>query len=116
MAEPDFNIGVMGMKLANGEVGTVLAGIAGSFISLRFLGPMPWWERLIVVVCGGVVTHYFTPLATHFLGLEKYPAEVGFVVGVFGMSFIYAGLALLSAFRANPLDWLRVVMHRQGKP
>lgn len=115
MADPDFNFGVMGMKVSGTEIGTILAGAMGSIITLRFLGPMPWYERLLLVIGGTLVTHYITPLAAHALSLQPFMQTIGFLVGLFGMAVIGAAFQVLSAIGANPLEWLRVVLSRPTK-
>ena len=117
MAEQPLNVGLWAAKLGSGELGTILAGFAGGLVTLRFLGPMPWWERLVLVAGGTVVTYYLTPLAVYILDLPvAFISPVGFLIGVFGMSAIGAALSTLSAYNANPLDWLRVVLHREKAP
>ena len=116
MADQPFNFGLWAAKIPNTELGTMLAGAGGSLITLRFLGPMPWYERLILVLGGTLITHYTTPLAIYWLNLTKYQNSIAFLIGVFGMSTVGALLQILSAIGANPFEWLRVVLNRVKTP
>lgn len=116
MADQPFNLGLWAAKVSNLDLGTLLAGFAGSLITLRFLGPMPWYERLILVCGGAVITYYTTPLVLYWSNLVKYQNSIAFLIGVFGMSAIGAGLQFLSAIGANPLELLRVILNRAKAP
>lgn len=110
MSEPDYNLGIMGIKWSSQEIGTLLSGAAGSLIYMRFLGKMPWYERLTLIVFGAVVSYYIGPWATVVLDMQKFAGMIGFLTGVFGMATLNAGLSILSAIGANPLEWLRVAL------
>lgn len=120
MADHQNYAGLLGIKVNGTEMGTILAGVAGSLITLRFLGPLPWYERIIVVLSGAAASYWMTPLAAYALSIG--PTETGvrdslsFLIGSCGMAMLYAVLVTLSAYNANPLDWLRVILHKAKAP
>lgn len=84
------------------------AGFFGSVISLRFMGPMPWYERLFLLICGCVSSQYLTPGFQSFFGFYDAPYFVVFLAGAFGMSFMSAVVQLAR----NPAELLRIILNR----
>ena len=69
------------------SLGNLVAGIAGAFVSLRFVqGTLP--ERLTMAVGGAVLSYYATPPAASWLGMASAEGLVGFLVGLFGMAIV----------------------------
>jgi len=63
------------------------AGIAGSFVSLRFLSGTP--AQLLMLAVGGTSLSYFasTPAAI-WLNMQNAEGMVGFLIGMFGMAIL----------------------------
>lgn len=85
-----------------GEIGTTVAGAAGSVASLKFI-PGRWYEKLGMVVGGAVAARYLTyPLIDVFglLHRETDEAALAFLIGLFGMAVankLFEALAALNS-------------------
>jgi hypothetical protein len=116
MTDQPASLGLVASKLNGTEFGTILAGFAGSMVTLRFLGSMPWYERILVMIGSVCITYYVTPLAVWGLSVDPHQTGVrdgiACFVGMFGISAIQAAMTTLSAYNANPLDWLRMLLRR----
>lgn len=109
MSQPDFEIGMWGVKFSGTEIGMAVAGFLGSVVSLQFMGPKPWYERLFILFCGTISAQYLTPLVQKFLDFNDAPYAVVFLVGALGMSFMSAAIQLAK----NPSELLRILLNRQ---
>lgn len=112
MPQPDIELGLIGAKIS-AEIGIAMAGFLGSVVSLKFLGPMPWYERVFLVGCGALCAQYLTPVAQEALGFSTAPHSISFIIGALGMSFMSATIKAMQNFGANPLDWLKTIFSRK---
>lgn len=62
---------------------TKLAGLAGAAVSLNFIKGT-WPERLTMALGGFLLSLYFSPWASHKVGLPE--GATGFLFGLFGMA------------------------------
>lgn len=70
---------------------SVIGGLIGSVISLRFLSELNVWQRVISVFSGMIVAAYCTPLVVELLSLKpSTEGAIAFLIGLFGMSLVGA--------------------------
>ena len=63
----------------------LLAGLAGSVVSLRFVqGTIP--ERIFMAVGGAALSYYASTPAARWVGVQDAEGLVGFLIGLFGMA------------------------------
>lgn len=69
-----------------------LAGVAGSFVAVRFAPGTSWGERVFNVMCGALCAAYITPAIADRLEVVKAPQQsaIAFVVGLFAMTLAAA--------------------------
>lgn len=69
------------------SLGNLIAGIAGAFVSLRFVqGTL--LERVTMAGGGAALSYYATPPIADWLGMASAEGLVGFLVGLFGMAIV----------------------------
>ena len=69
------------------SIGNLLAGIAGAFVSLRFVqGTL--LERFAMAGGGAVLSYYATPITASWLNMVSAQGLVGFLIGLFGMAIV----------------------------
>lgn len=73
----------MNIEFDAGEWAAKLAGVAGAFVSMRFLQGTRG-ERLMMAVSGAMLSFYAAPFAAHKLGMPE--GLAGFLLGMFGMA------------------------------
>ena len=82
----------------------VLAGLAGSLLSMNFVDELCFKQRVIAVASGGLMAHYVSPWISFLLNEHDYQETIGFFVGLFGMSIC---AAIFKAIKNSDL-WLLV--------
>lgn len=85
----------------------ILAGVAGAFVSLRFVQGSAL-ERGSMAVGGAVVSYYATSPAALWMGMQTAEGLVGFLIGLFGMAIIakvYEAIGALDAPRIAEDTW-----------
>lgn len=85
---------------------TILAGLAGAIVSLRYVKDLSPTRSAITVLSSAVLTTFVTPLATHIFGIpEVLSPGVSFLIGLCGLSLIgwvvSDPLAILKAWRGK---------------
>ena len=79
--------------------GAAIGGIFGAAVSLRFLGPMSWWKKLLTVASGAACAAFPAPLISEFFNLPaKVEGAVAFLVGLFALSFAAAVFNAMPGF------------------
>lgn len=106
MNDPD--VSMLGLKFSGTEIGMALAGFFGSLVSLRFMGPAPWYERLTWLAGGCISSQYLTPGFQHFFGFYDAPYFVVFLAGALGMSVMAAVVHLAK----HPAELLCILLNR----
>jgi len=89
---------------------SIIAGLVGSVISLRFASQMNVIERITTVMIGAAMAQYFAPLAAFELGLQTYEESVSFFIGLFGLSLTAAVYDTIK--KSDPWG---LIMARYGK-
>lgn len=89
------------------SIGNLVAGICGSFVSLRFMqGTLT--ERGTMAIGGSALSYYGTAPASAWLGMASAEGLVGFLLGLFGMAVVakvYEGIQSLPAARIVEDAW-----------
>ena len=89
----------------------LLAGIAGSFVSLRFMSGT-LIQRVILAIGGAALSYYATtPFAT-WVGARDAEGLVGFFVGMFGMAIVSKIFEVIQAADAKLIagdvwEWIK---------
>jgi hypothetical protein len=65
----------------------LLAGLAGSVVSLRFVQGTAV-ERIFMGVGGAALSYYASTPAAHWVGVKDAEGLVGFLIGLFGMAIM----------------------------
>lgn len=86
MPEPIFSTAGAKALLSS----TFAAGLVGAVLSLRFATNLSPWGRATAVIGGTVIAQLTTPLVAHVLALHDYQQSIGFLLGLFGLSFVAA--------------------------
>lgn len=89
---------------------SMVAGLLGAVVSLRFASNLRPWERGAAVAIGAVMAQYLTPLAAYELGLDKFQEAIGFFIGLFGLSL--TGAVYDTIRKSDPWG---LIMSRYGK-
>ncbi len=98
------------INLTTSEVGTTVAGAAGSVASLKFI-PGRWYEKLGMVLGGIVAARYLTYPLIDVFGLQHSETDEGalaFLVGLFSMAVVNKLFEALSA--VNSASIVEMVM------
>lgn len=69
---------------------TIVAGMMGAIVSLRFASHLNWKERVTAVISGAIMSFYIAPWACHYFNLQQFEGTVGFMIGLFGLSLTAA--------------------------
>lgn len=72
---------------------TVVGGLAGALVSLKFIPGTNWWQRGTNAVGGMLAASYISPLLGTYLKLP--PSVFGgiaFLIGMYGMTVANAGV------------------------
>lgn len=84
-------LGAMGLKWI-----TLVPGLVGALISLKFIDGLSLWQRASTVVAGALVAAYCTPLTVELLTLSpKMEGAIAFIGGLFGMSIAGAAITAI---------------------
>lgn len=69
------------------EIGVVkiLAGVAGSVISLRFVQGK-WYEKVLMIIGGAILAILAASPVAAYVGMSSSEGLVGFLIGLFGMA------------------------------
>jgi hypothetical protein len=93
------------------KASTAIAGFFGSVAALSYLRPTDVWNALAIIACGLFGAMYWTPVASHYLGLhESLEHPAAFTIGVVSMTLVSALLSFAEYLRANPgaiISWFR---------
>lgn len=73
--QPDFSIAKL------------LAGVAGSFVSLKFVQGS-YIERVFMGIGGAALSYYATTPAANWVGVPDTEGLIGFMIGLFGMAIM----------------------------
>lgn len=74
-------LGAVGLKYT-----TLVGGLAGALVSLKFIPGTTLWKRAINVAGGMMVAGFLTPLAQSFFTLkDQVSAGIAFLIGMYGM-------------------------------
>jgi hypothetical protein len=77
------------LKLVGFEIGMFIAGLFGAFVNTNSLKNLKPWERIGLIVSGGLIANYITPVFVSVLTLnESTQFGMAFVVGYMGMTSI----------------------------
>ena len=63
----------------------VIAGLAGSVVSLRFVQGT-WKEKALMVIGGAAFSIFATSPVAQYVGMSNAEGLVGFLIGLFGMA------------------------------
>lgn len=87
----------LGIKLK-----TLIAGAAGSAISLKFFDDLTVFQRWTTFLCGMVLAIFLTEGMAYYLEIKTLSLEVGlaFLIGLFGMSITGSIMQLIKT-----TDW-----------
>ena len=69
---------------------SLIAGLAGATISLRFVANLSLWERLTAVAGGATMAQFLSPLVSYELNIVAFEQAIGFFIGLFGLSLTAA--------------------------
>ena len=89
------------------QIFKLAAGIAGAFVSLRFVQGS-WMERLLMAVGGAALSFFATTPLAEWLAAPKAEGVIGFFIGLFGMAIVakvYEVLILLDAKKISTDLW-----------
>lgn len=93
------------------ETAARLAGVAGAFVSMRFLQGS-FFARFSMAVSGAVISYYVSPYLSHRIGIPE--GLAGFLLGMFGMAVVARGWELIQAAPIGPL-WQAVLDRVRGR-
>jgi hypothetical protein len=89
------------------SVAKLLAGLAGSVVSLRFVqGTVA--ERIFMGIGGASLSYYATTPAAQWVGVKDAEGLVGFLIGLFGMAImakIYEVILVTDAKQISADAW-----------
>lgn len=93
------------------SIAKILAGLAGSVVSLKFVQGT-YIERSLMCLGGASLSFYATTPAVYWVGLPNIEGLVGFMIGLFGMAIVakfYEVVQLLDAkeISQQAWDWLK---------
>jgi hypothetical protein len=96
---------------ADFSVAKLLAGLAGSVVSLKFVQGT-YAERALMCMGGAALSFYGTDPTTQWVGIPNIDGLIGFMIGLFGMALVaklYEAFQLLDAkeIAQGALDWLK---------
>lgn len=83
-----------------------LAGALGAVVALRGVPGTSWLERLINVLCGSLLSGFFSPALSEYFGMttSAMQSAVSFAVGLFGLNLMAAILEFIK--RAKLEDYI----------
>lgn len=87
------------------------SGIAGAIVSMRFISGT-WPEKVTLAAGGCALSYYAAPPVAQWLAVSNAEGLIGFLIGLFGMSFIskiYEVIQALDAKRIAADGWEWVV-------
>ena len=88
----------------------LLAGLAGSVVSLRFVqGTLV--ERMFMGIGGAALSYYASTPAATWVGVKDAEGLVGFLIGLFGMALmakVYEVILLMDAKKIAADSWAAI--------
>lgn len=109
MSEPMIETAVAVNALSGYKLSTVIAGLMGACISLKFGDDIAWWKRLTSVVSSVVLAQYLAPPLVEYFKVPHWESAAAVLIGLFGLSFCAAGFREL-----KKLDLAGIVSSRLG--
>jgi len=98
-------------NIADFSSAKILAGLAGSIVSLKFVAGT-YIERALMCVGGASLSYYATTPVYSWVNLPDTEGLVGFMIGLFGMAVVAKCFEVVMAVDAKQvsqdiLGWLR---------
>ena len=98
-------------SLADISIAKLVAGIAGSFVSLKFMAGT-LGQRFVLAIGGAALSYFGSTPTSSWLGLQSAEGLVGFLIGMFGMAISSKVYEVISALDAKGISsdlrgWLR---------
>lgn len=87
---------------ADFSVTKALAGVLGSFVSMRFV-PGTVLERMTMGAGGAALSYYAATPAAVWFGMQSAEGLVGFLIGLFGMSLVSKFYEVIAALDAKTM-------------
>lgn len=103
MPEPIATAAAATAKVAGVELALLVAGFAGSVVTLSYIRELKKSQAVMAVLTGAFSAGYLTPIVMHYLSLPdelKYGA--GFLIGLVSMHLIPLILAVAERYRNKP--------------
>jgi hypothetical protein len=92
------------------SIAKLMAGIAGSVVSLRFVQGSNV-ERVFMAVGGASLSYYASTPAAHWVGVKDAEGLVGFLIGLFGMAImakLYEAIQAMDAATIAANAWASI--------
>lgn len=87
-----------------------LAGALGAVVALRGVPGTSWWERVLNVLSGSLLSGFFSPALSEYFGMTT-PAmlsAMAFAVGLFGLNLMAAILDFIKTAKLEDyIPWKR---------
>ena len=108
----DVTVAISTGVLSNYATSTIIWGILGSAISMRFVPQLKFWQKLTAVASGTAAAVAGTPLIKYTFDIkdEQVLFGVSFFIGVFGLSLIASIFDTLKNTK-----WVGIIESRLGK-
>jgi hypothetical protein len=103
MPEPIATAAAATAKVAGVELTLLVAGFAGSVVTLSYIRELKKSQAVMAVLTGALCAAYLTPVAMHYLSIpEELKYGAGFLIGVVSMHLIPLILAVAERYRNKP--------------
>jgi hypothetical protein len=81
----------------------IVAGFLGGVIAMTFVRALTRTQMVVAVMTGTVTTHYLTPMAVYYTGLNTEREDgIAFLIGIMAMNIIPGMLKLSEIFSNDP--------------
>ena len=87
-----------------------LAGALGAAVALRGVPGVTWWERLLNVLSGSMLSGFLSPALSEYFGMTTpaMQAAMSFAVGLFGLNLMAAVIAFIKTAKLDDyIPWKR---------
>lgn len=92
------------------KTSTAVAGFLGGVAAMSYLKPSSVWQGFAIVVCGLAGAIYWTPVASHYLGLhDSLEHAAAFTLGVVSMALVAAILTVADQIKKDPFGFFRQI-------
>ena len=92
------------LTLAGFKIGSLIAGFAGSIVSLVANKQLTFLQSLLVILCGVLSSGYITPAITDYFTLSRSSENVlAFFLGMLGMFLVIGFVRFGEDFSKNPI-------------